>query len=408
MWVPLRLDCRGAAGRLRSVVGRLPGFAAAALAAGLAACGAGGGATSGAGCLGSDLLATLGKDHLLVGYADDVAHAPFDLRYQYLAGPIADATQPCADDQWWGCWQDLSRPPGEFVTSFVADASGRGQIPMFTYYLILPASGAAEGAGEVAAANDLAFMRRYLADWRFLLGRIGTATAFLHVEPDFWGYAEHVGADPRAIPARVASASPDCAGEEESVAGLGRCMIHMARRYAPKARIGLHASGWGTRIDVLMNRSASLDVAAEGRKLGAFLLACGAGEGDFVVADMSDRDAGYYQSLGMNTWWSAGEALPSFHQAFAWAAAVAEAVGRPVLWWQIPVGNSTQANASGHWKDNRVEYLFDHPDEVARAHGIGMAFGAGAGGQTTPSTDGGLLDSRASLQAARGGTPICR
>jgi hypothetical protein len=370
--------------------------------------------TTAAACLGSDLAGSLGKSSVLVGYAGDdgvAAQAQWDLRYQYLAGPIADPSSTCssATGSWWGCWQDWSQPPGQYVTGFIGSAVTHQEIPMFTYYMILPASGAGEGSGEVAAANGATFMASYLRDWRFLLTKIGSGKALLHIEPDFWGYAEHVNADPHLVPAAVASADPtDCAGYENSIAGLGQCMIAMVRRYAPNAKVGLHASGWGTGVDVLYNTSTSFDVAGEAAKLARFLVGCGAASGDFVVVEMSDRDAGYYQSIGQNRWWDAANAtLPSFSQALTWAKALAEDVGRPLLWWQIPVGNMGQSNTTDHWKDNRVQYFFDHSAEFAQAHGVGIAFGAGADGQTTPSTDGGYLAGRAASYVGAGGTPIC-
>src|SRR5262249_12595875 len=154
-------------------------------------------------------------------------------------------------------------------------------------------------------------------------------------------YCEQTNGDPHAQPAAVKAANPtDCAAQENSIAGLGRCMIAMARKYAPNAKVGLHASAWGTNMDVLGNTTPAFDVAGEAAKLGKFLLDAGAGDGDMVVADMSDRDAGYYQSVGKNTWWDdTNQKLPNFHQAFAWAKAVAETTGKPIVWWQIPVGN---------------------------------------------------------------------
>jgi hypothetical protein len=197
-------------------------------------------------------------------------------------------------------------------------------------------------------------------------------------------------------------------GLPETLAGLGRCMIAMARKHAPNAKVGLHASGWGTRFDVLGNADPSLDPAAHARQLAAFMVGCGAAEGDFLAADMSDRDAGYYQSVGRATWWDAtNAALPSFHQAFAWGKALAEASGKPVLWWQTPVGNLGQANPTGHWQDNRLDYAFAHMDELAASHAVAIAFGAGAGDQSTPETDGGNLARRASAYAAAGGQVLC-
>ncbi len=371
---------------------------------------------AGGACLGKTLLDGLGKSHLLAGasMADATASAAtWDVRYLYLAGGIFDGTAPCASCAssctaftrscanppagsgcaWWGCYQYDQLPPGFYVRDFVSAAKTRGQLPWFTYYELLQASQTSEGAAEVAAVNGAAFLTRYLADFRFLLQQIGNDTAFVQVEPDFWGFAQQVNADPHAIPAKVREAAPaDCGAEEESVAGLGKCFIAMARKYAPHVRIGLHASFWATKIDVSVNTNPSLDVGAEARKVGAFLAAAGGSGGDFIAVDASDRDAGYYQSLGRNTFWDAtNQSLPDFHQAFAWAKALAESLQVPVVYWQVPVGNAAQANATDHWKDNRVDYFFAHPGELAAAHVAGMLFGAGAGGMTTPETDGGNL-----------------
>jgi hypothetical protein len=420
---------------------RVPRPGVIALAAAVAACGGhppGGGGNGTGSCLGSDLLASLGKSHLLVGFSGDDAvatQAQFDLRYLYLAGGLPDGTGPCASCAagcasggqscansnpngcaWWGCWQYDRDPPGSYATGFMGRTRADGEIPMFTYYLILQASRVAEGSPEVTvAARDAAFMARYLADWRFALQKIGGTVALLHLEPDFWGYAQQLGSSAHALPAAVASANPgDCAEYEDSIAGLGRCMIHMARKYAVNAKVGLHASGWATGVDVLYNDDPSLDVAGQAVKVGAFLRECGAADGDFVVVEMSDRDAGWYQ-LGApagqrrNAWWDATNAtLPSFHQDFTWARALAESVGKPLLWWQVPLGNMGQNDTAGHWKDNRVQYFFDHSAELAQAHGFGIAFGPGADAQTTPSTDGSYLVDRTRAHAAAGGTPLCQ
>jgi len=381
-------------------------------------------------CLSSALLADLGVGHVIVGAAmgdATAAASPFDARYQYIAGGIFDGTAPCASCAsgctaggqscansgpgcaWWGCWQYDQDPPGQFVVGFDGTAKGDGQVPMITYYQVLQASGVNEGGAEVDVMNDAAFLERYLADFRFLIQRIGTAKALVHIEPDFWGYCEQKGPDPHALPAAVKAANPtDCAGQEDSIAGLGRCMIAMVRKYAPAARVGLHASGWGTNMDVLENADPSFDVAGEAQKLGAFLLAAGAGDGDFVVADMSDRDAGWYEQQGRDTWWDETNAtLPSFHQAFAWAKAVAEKTGKPIVWWQVPVGNASLPNSGQQWKDNRVDYLLAHMDEVASAHGAAVLFGAGDGVQTTPETDGGNLVAKVKAYAQKGGQPAC-
>jgi len=62
---------------------------------------------------------------------------------------------------------------------------------------------------------------------------------------------------------------------------------------------------------------------------------------------------------------------------------------------------------SKKWKDNRVDYFFGHMNEVAAAHGAAIAFGAGEGSQTDPSTDGGNLVSKVNAYKNGGGQASC-
>jgi hypothetical protein len=185
-------------------------------------------------------------------------------------------------------------------------------------------------------------------------------------------------------------------------------MISMARKYSPNAKVGLHASPWGAGYDVVLNTSVLLDVAAQGQSTAAFLMQCGASLSDVVVGDISDRDAGYYQSIGRNSWLDPRDnQLPTFSQTFAWSRAVADSSGKPILWWQIPVGNMRLSNTTNAWNDNKVDYFIDHPDRVAASGAIEMAFGAGASDQTTPETDNGTLIQRAGALKAAGGQSLC-
>lgn len=357
------------------------------------------------------------------------ATARFDVRYTYLAGGLADGAGTCASCAsgcsaagkscassaggcgYWACWQTDSIAPGKYVRDLLSSTLEMGQLPMITYYELLQStSSQAEGPPEVAALNDSALMTRYFNDWRFVLQLLGSRTALLHIEPDLWGFAEKVGSDPHKLPAAVSGANAtDCAAQENSVAGFGRCLISMVRKYAPNAKVGLHASAWGTAIDVHQNRDPSLDVAAEARKVGDFLLQCGAADSDYVVIEASDRDAGYYRSLGQNTFWDATDAtLPSFKQAFAWAKALTERMGKPALWWQLPLGNMSLPDTVNHWQDNRVDYFFAHAAEVAATNSFGMLFGSGQSQQTNPSTDGGNFVSRVQGYVAAGGELLCR
>jgi hypothetical protein len=354
---------------------------------------------------------------------------PLDLRYIYLSGGLFDSSTACtsctscssggtscANENgggcaWWGCWQYDKDPPGETARNLISggDKASPVQIPMYTYYEILSATGNNQGQGEVDGASQVSVMTRYFADWRFLLQQIGQSVAILHIEPDFWGFAEEQNANAHALPAAVASANAtDCAGVENSIAGMGQCMISMVRKYAPHAKVGIHASAWASGMDVAYNSNASLDVAAQAKTLATFLTACGADKGDFVAIETSDRDAGYYASMGQNRSWDpTNKTLPDFTQDLTWAKAITEDLGVPALYWQTPLGNSSQNNTTDHWTDNRVDYFFAHMADLAAAHVIGVAYGAGAAGQTTPESDGGNFIAKVKAYQQAGGQTFC-
>lgn len=384
------------------------------------------------GCSGEAFLQSLGKDRLLVGAMMENATAEgegraFDLNYLYIAGGVFDSNDACssctsscssngttcagAGCAWWGCWQDPTQPPGEYLRGFASATTGRGQIPFITYYQQFLSSNRGEGAEQLEALNDVNVLRRYLADWRFLLRQVGSSPAFLHIEPDLWGYFQFFGptADARSIPAQVKNANPtDCADQEDNAVGFTHCMIAMARKYAPNAKVGLHASSWATRNDVLLNTNASYDVDGEARKVADYLATLGVGDTDFITVEALDRDAGFYESMGEELWWDETNAtLPNFHQAFRWVRAVSERLDKPNVWWQLPVGNMSLPNTNRRWKDNRVDYFFSHTAELAAIHTAAFLFGAGEGQQTTPETDDGHLLSRLEAYKQAGGQPPC-
>jgi hypothetical protein len=364
--------------------------------------------------------------------------APFDIRYLYISGGLFDSTSPCtacgsacvaggnmctSSCVWWGCY---NTPPGMYATYFLQAAAQNSQVPMFTYYELLQTaknaiSGFTEGSAEATqAATSTQIMTRYYADWRFLLQQIGQTKALLHIEPDFWGYARQAGGATAA--AAVASANAtDCGSLPNTIGGMGQCMISMVRKYAPNALVGLSASAW----NIASNTSSKTDVTTDAKALATFLAGCGQSSADFIVVETSDRDAGYYQTVqGQNSWWDATDAkLPDYAQDLTWVKALTEALGTPALYWQTPLGNAGQNNTADHYQDNRVDYFFGgsaagvesaaattvaaHWTELAAAHVVGVAFGAGAGDQTTPDTDGGYLVSKTKAYVSAGGQPLC-
>lgn len=238
-----------------------------------------------------------------------------------------------------------------------------------------------------------------------MLKQIGNNRAVVHVEPDFWGEARNVNGNPASIPAAVQSAnSGDCSGVANTIAGFGACLIKMARKYAPNAKIGLHASPW----NISLNKNPSYDIEGDARSVAQFLKS--AGGGDLVVADLDDRDAAYHQIVeGRNIWWDANNrSLPNYTQYLRWVTALTTAMQKPALLWQVPVGNGSQNNTYQHWKDNRVGYFFGHMGQLAAANVFGIAYGAGNTAQTNPSTDGGVLVAKTKAYVKAGGVAACQ
>lgn len=334
--------------------------------------------------------------------------APFDIRYAYLHSAPAPSTtcytnSLCTDAcaGWWGCWPGNTTPPGYYVTwwqDHVAQATWQGhsrpQIFFWTWYSLRDLgelAGSGDGPGEVVAIDDLALLTRYMDDYRFFLQRIGTSPAMIDLEPDFWGYVRSLG-DPHQVPAKVSDANPtDCATQEDSAAGLARCLIAMARTYAPNTSVGMHVSCWDWQVHT--------------QRCGEDYRSLGATGADFLVADVSDRDAGWYALPahgGSDNFWDDTKAAA----ILAFYRTMSETIGRPMVLWQIPVGNSAQNNTLNHYQDDKVDYLFSHLDAVADAHIVALLFGAGQEEQTSPETDGGNLIAKTIMYEASGGTPL--
>jgi len=344
----------------------------------------------------------MGSKRVLIGAQMDDASttmAPFDARYVYIASnPMPDDL--CARGSqagWWGCWQDISKAPGLYVKDRIrANAAAtwqntsRPRLSVFTYYVMKSASGG-EGDAELRGMNDATVLKRYFGDWRFLLQTIGNERVMVHIEPDLWGFVRGASSDPHAVPAQVKAANPtDCGWYEDSAAGLARCMIAMVRKYAPNASVGLHASPW----NYMQSGNAE--------ETGRFMLALGAGDGDFVATDPADRDAAWNDLQGKNVWWNDEK----FAGYLAWSKKLAETVGKSTVMWQIPLGNWAQNNTMNHWKDNKVDYLISRINEVADAHVAALLFGAGHHEQTSPETDGGNLFGKTKDYIGKGGVGL--
>jgi hypothetical protein len=372
----------------------------------LAACG-------GSSSSGNPVVATsfMGSNKLLIGGAmpdATAAAAPFDVRYAYVHSQPAPSsawyTAPLCQSawtSWWGCWPGSTTAPGYYVTwwdEHVAQATWQGsprpQIFFWTWYSLRDLgdlAGSGDGPGEVVAINRLDLLTRYMDDYRFFLQKLGNSRDMIDLEPDFWGYVRSLG-NPHNVPAQVAAANPtDCGSQEDSAAGLVRCLISMAHKYAPNTKVGMHVSCWDWQTNTQGCRQD--------------YLALGATNADFLVADVSDRDAGWYAlpaNGGYNNFWTDQKAAA----ALAFYKTMAETVGKPMVLWQIPVGNMAQNNTLNHYQDDKVDWFFSHLNQVADAHIAALLFGAGQQEQTGPETDGGNLVSKTINYWNSGGTAL--
>jgi hypothetical protein len=337
--------------------------------------------------------------HFLIGMGndgtddgDDPAYGlgvTLDLHYQYLTGL---STQ--------GGWTTYNSNP-DYAADRINQCVSHGVVPMFTYYC-MAADGENNLAGSVASAS---YMAVYWQDYIQLLGDIHAASVpvVLHFEPDFWAYAQQAanGGGPSAVSASVASSNaPECSGQPENLVGYAQCVIKLARSRAPTALVGFHASPWATGVEIQTNTDPSFDVAGEAATTLAFFQALGAGDADFVATDMLDRDAGCYEAQGPGCtsmgatglyWDETNATLPNFQQELAWAGAISQGLGLPILWWQLPFGSpaSTPGGAPSHYRDNRVHYIFGHLGQYVAAGGVGAVWGTGSSGQTDVTTDNG-------------------
>ncbi len=345
-----------------------------------------------------------GDAHFLMGLGNDLDGAPtydadragaytlgttLDVHYWYVTG--------YSDLGGWSTWN----PDGSYVTIHGEAAVRHGVVPMITYYQL-----ALDYETGADTLTDAARMQVWLSDVRLMFQRLGEVggPAIVHFEPDFFGYlqqrVDEMGTTPAAYPARLASAA-ECAGLPEVAASLGACLRAMRDALAPEARIGLHASQWGAWFD---ETDPGADVEASGRSVAAFLAAMGGAEMDLVVVETSDRDAGFWETYGGmagmcsvtdgprgHVYWDATNAtLPNFATKLRWVRALTDALGLPALFWQTPLGvpSETCGGTDGAYRDNRVRYFFDHPDELVMAGAFGAVFGTGAGRQTYITTDG--------------------
>lgn len=280
----------------------------------------------------------------------------------------------------WTTWN----PNGAYVTNVAANADQMGAVPMFTLYQM-----ATKGDSNLSGLSDATFMAAYWANVKLMYQKLGeyNKPALVNFEPDFWGYVQMqaTSGDPTKMFAYVKT-NADCASLPNDVTGVARCLVSMARQYAPKTYVGFPPSEWA---------------ATSAAQVISFMNAIGADTADFIVMQTLDRDAGCFEvspqptncgRTGSGWYWSNSD----FTEHLTMAKQYHDGInGLPLLWWQTPQGvpSSAPGGSVGHYRDNRTQYFLTHASELVAAGALGVVFGAGEANQTTIKTDGGHFQS---------------
>ncbi len=330
--------------------------------------------------------------HLAIGAADQpngaraVRRNKLDARYQYLAGGVDTGNG-------WATWNE----DATFVSRYVDESKKARVLPVLTYYMLLQ-SGTPQGdeaQTDLAHLKDERLMRAYYADLRLALQRTNGVRTVIHVEPDLWGYVQQKAPrkdDATSIPAAVASSDdPELEGLPNTAAGFAQAVIRLRDRHAPNAILAYHLSSWGTNDSHTANDHPPQKIDELAQRSAAFYRSLGASF-DLIFNDVADRDDGFRRVV-------LNEQNPGHHwgrgdvgRHFRYIRGVTNAVDRPAVLWQLPLGHRRLPNTHGRYRDNRVDLLLGSRRNLKRARAagiVGLLFGAGADGCTTPKTDGG-------------------
>src|SRR5439155_10145531 len=188
----------------------------------------------------------------------------------------------------------------------------------------------------------------------------------------------------------------DVAGIDDTAQGFAGALLHLRDRYAPNVLLATHASSWASGVDIATNTWAAVNPAQEANKVAAFLNSAGVASNpwgstfNLVFNDVADHDAGWWELVnhdGGAHWWDRSNAtLPNFNQWLASMTKLHLRTARPLIEWQVPVGNQyylTENNTDGHYQDNRAEIFLANTSALQAAGIQAVLFGAGNAGQTT-------------------------
>ena len=326
---------------------------------------------------------------LQIGVADEEggaaalrASAPFGLRYHYLAGGVNTGRG----------WQEWATGGGSFVSNYIADSAANGMIPVFSYYELRQSQpGAGQSDEQRAVIGNLAdrdTMRAWFEDLKAFFQRAGAAgtPVVAQIEPDLWGYVQREGGDDAsAVPAQVAATGLlDLRALPNTAAGVAQGVRRLRDTYAPNVLLGYPVSVWGTGKDIAVSDESDEAVEALAARSARFYRSLGTSF-DTVFAEFADRDSGYAVKRDGRSadeaWWDGADFARFAH----YLGAVHARVDRPIVLWQIPLGNTlyrAMDDSPHHYADNRVQWLLgassrEHLRPYLDAGVVALLFGSG-------------------------------
>ena len=301
--------------------------------------------------------------------------APFKYRYQYLAGGVNTGAG-------WSTWNEN----GTFVTRYIAESHKARMTPVFTYYMLRQSKPGSNNGDELKAdignLRNGSTMKAYWTDLSLFFKRAGSThrRVILHVEPDMWGYLEQ-------------------AGETKLARSFAKHVVRLRNRFARNVALGYHLSIWGTKTDISIQDPGPAPTKRLATQAARFYKSLST-RFDLVFGEFSDRDSGFKEHIyGMShqdAWWDRAD----FARHVSFFACVHRLVKRPIVLWQIPLGNTSLPDTWGKFRDNRPQWLLGngsaaHRRAYARAGVRALLFGGGADGTTSERSDGGWFLRRA-------------
>jgi hypothetical protein len=364
----------------------------------------------------------------------------WDVRWVYLSGQHGQ--------DWYNDW-GYGSADGSWASDWFTQCDQQGFIPGIHLYNI--GYGHDQGdAGLLTEIRNATFIANYFTEWKALmqLAKKFGKPVIIVLEGDSFGMIEMLTKnDPNAAATIGSSGMADLSGLPDTIAGLGMAYLKIRSSVgATNVAIGPDVPAYAANGDILNGDNSDLQAHVDYQM--KFFQPFGLGANatgdrfDFQASNPLSGDADYYRIVGGDSgrWWDASDTASvnakSFNRYAEWLRLFNQAAGRRWILHQIPVGNSNMLNVNSDcgaptdkctprtgYKDNRPEYFFNydapsskalrdqHLAKFADAGVIGLLFGAGDGGSTTPYndtwTDGQLfLKSRVGAVLSAGGFAI--